>query len=128
MCIAIGIIACESKEGAYSSGDDAEIQNEADTTTIDGELNSRGAPREGLPHEGAGDTIGLDRILQENNVPAAVIEKINSDASLSSREITSVREFDRGDTTFYELTYDGEESNKVVLDQFGGKGDTEDVN
>jgi hypothetical protein len=122
MLIALGTYACKSDHGHYTTNDTNELQNEADTSAISGEFNSRGALREGLPQHGASDTLGGDKILEENNVPSTVTEKIHNDPSLSNRQITNVRQFARGDTTFYELTYDGESSNKVVFDQYGYKG------
>ncbi len=124
MLIVLGIHACKSDHGYYTTGETNEFQIEADTSSITGEFNSRGELREGLPQHGASDTLGRDKILEENNVPASVQEEIHNDASLSNRQITNVRQFASGDTTFYELTYDGE-SNKVIFDQYGHKSDAQ---
>ncbi|MEX2513262.1 MAG: hypothetical protein WD398_10175 [Cyclobacteriaceae bacterium] len=115
------MLACNSRQDDQTYGSGTELRNDGDTTDIIGELNSRGNPREGLPQHGASDTLGTNRVLDENNVPPLIIEKIENDDSLNNRQITSVREFTRNDTTFYEFKLDDESSGKIVYDQYGSK-------
>lgn len=124
MLIALGINACKSDHGYYTTSETNEFEIEADTSSITREFNSRGELRQGLPQHGASDTLGRDKILEENNVPSTVQDEIYNDASLSNRQITNVRQFASGDTTFYELTYDGE-SDKVIFDQYGHKSSSQ---
>ncbi|MEX0883150.1 MAG: hypothetical protein WDZ72_06720 [Cyclobacteriaceae bacterium] len=62
------LLSCNSKQDDHYSGGGTELRNGGDTTDIIEELNTRGAPREGLPEEGASDNLVTNRVLDDNNI------------------------------------------------------------
>ncbi|MFC4870498.1 hypothetical protein [Negadavirga shengliensis] len=110
------ITAC--KEGATGRE-----HQEADTTSITDGFNARGLPSEGIHEDGVHTQDSIEENMEESfspaDLPSSVKNKMKSDNLYKNREISHARKFMREGKVYYELTFDQNAEDKIVVDEQG---------
>jgi hypothetical protein len=110
------IIACENR------GTERE-HHEADTTSIIDGFNARGLPSEGIHEDGVHTQDSIEENMEESfspaDLPSSVKNKMKSDNLYKNREISHARKFMREGKVYYELTFDQNAEDKIVVDEQG---------
>ncbi|MEX2594621.1 MAG: hypothetical protein WD426_17755 [Anditalea sp.] len=123
----ISLGSCDNSNRGIEGNEDAEndLMDQRDTSGIKEEFNSRGVPAEGLNDHNAirDDSIEVDSDNSEimAGLPTEITEKIMADENLGKKRVTNSRKYSEGGTTFYELTFDNDESTKITFDERGNK-------
>lgn len=96
---------------------------DADTTSITEGFNPRGLPSEGVHEDQVHTRDSIEANLEEDFVPAdlpsSIKNKISSNDRYRNKEITHARRLVREGDVYYELSFDRDPEDKIVVDEDG---------
>ncbi len=132
----VSLFSCENGNTDTERGVDVEYSDSLDNQS----QNSTGYDQNATGTSGsmdAGDTLGTPGTRQAGsqvavgeqgqvsqgweNVPQVVRDKLQNDNNFSNSTIKENRRFTRDGRTFYELTFEGNANNRIVMDELGNR-------
>jgi hypothetical protein len=123
----IYLSSCEN--GSRQRGIDTTYSDSLEINRDDAvnERNNTGTP--GIQDNQTRDTLGTQGTVGAQgqisqgwtNVPQRIRDEVERDNSLKNRNLVQSRAYTQDGRTYYELTFDGDEEQKIVFDELGNR-------